>query len=138
MDNKRFNLASHWEELGESFQRICLKEIDFKDLMVINKGWNPTRKFRLLELRANRIRENQATVQAIEEQLTTQGILRFLQDHKQQAKSALQWLHIIQKPTDQWPRVPIVHNPRKFPGEEKDTRAKTRPPSARGRESQTQ
>ncbi|MBW0532600.1 hypothetical protein O181_072315 [Austropuccinia psidii MF-1] len=44
MDNKRFNLASHWAELGASFQRICLKEIDFKDLMVITKGWNPTRK----------------------------------------------------------------------------------------------
>ncbi|MBW0556410.1 hypothetical protein O181_096125, partial [Austropuccinia psidii MF-1] len=33
MDNKRLNLASHWEELGASFQKICLKEIDFKDLM---------------------------------------------------------------------------------------------------------
>ncbi|MBW0480690.1 hypothetical protein O181_020405 [Austropuccinia psidii MF-1] len=33
MDNKRFNLASHWAELGESSQKICLKEIDFRDLM---------------------------------------------------------------------------------------------------------
>ncbi|MBW0540263.1 hypothetical protein O181_079978 [Austropuccinia psidii MF-1] len=33
MDNKRFNLASHWAELGASCQRICVKEIDFKDLM---------------------------------------------------------------------------------------------------------
>ncbi|MBW0551712.1 hypothetical protein O181_091427 [Austropuccinia psidii MF-1] len=41
IDNKRFNLASHWAELGASFQKICLKEIDFKDLMVITKGWNP-------------------------------------------------------------------------------------------------
>ncbi|MBW0580098.1 hypothetical protein O181_119813 [Austropuccinia psidii MF-1] len=73
MDNKRFNLASHWEELGASFQSICLKEIDFKDLMVITKGWNHTRQFRLLEARANRIRENQATIQAIEEQLTQTG-----------------------------------------------------------------
>ncbi|MBW0467825.1 hypothetical protein O181_007540 [Austropuccinia psidii MF-1] len=37
--------------------------------MVITKGWNQTRKFRLLEESANRIRENQATIQAIEEQL---------------------------------------------------------------------
>ncbi|MBW0468915.1 hypothetical protein O181_008630 [Austropuccinia psidii MF-1] len=37
MDNKRFNLESHWEELGASFQKICLKEISFKDLMVITK-----------------------------------------------------------------------------------------------------
>ncbi|MBW0494167.1 hypothetical protein O181_033882 [Austropuccinia psidii MF-1] len=44
MENKRFNLASHWEELGESCQKICLKEIDFRDLMVITKGWNPRRK----------------------------------------------------------------------------------------------
>ncbi|MBW0485196.1 hypothetical protein O181_024911 [Austropuccinia psidii MF-1] len=41
--------------------------------MVITKGWNTTRKFRLLEVRANRIRENQATIQAIEEQLTQTG-----------------------------------------------------------------
>ncbi|MBW0468482.1 hypothetical protein O181_008197 [Austropuccinia psidii MF-1] len=73
MDNKRFNLASHWEELGGSCQKICIKEIDFKDLMVITKGWNPTRQFRLLEVRENRIRKNQATIQAIEEQLTQTG-----------------------------------------------------------------
>ncbi|MBW0506473.1 hypothetical protein O181_046188 [Austropuccinia psidii MF-1] len=73
LDNKRFNLASHWEELGASFQKICLKEIDFRDLMVITKGWNPTRNFRLLEVRATRIRENKATIQALEEQLTQTG-----------------------------------------------------------------
>ncbi|MBW0581407.1 hypothetical protein O181_121122 [Austropuccinia psidii MF-1] len=73
MDNKRFNLESHWEELGASFRKICLREIDFEDEMVINKGWNPTRKGRLLEERAQRIRENQATMQAIEEQLTQKG-----------------------------------------------------------------
>ncbi|MBW0491698.1 hypothetical protein O181_031413 [Austropuccinia psidii MF-1] len=73
MDSKRFNLASHWEELGESFQRICLKEIAFKGLMIITKGCNLTRQFRLLEVRANRIRENQATIQATEEQLTQKG-----------------------------------------------------------------
>ncbi|MBW0573163.1 hypothetical protein O181_112878 [Austropuccinia psidii MF-1] len=67
MDNKRFDLPSHWAELGASCQKICLKEIDFKDLMVITKGWKPTRQFRLLEARAQRIRENQATSQAIEE-----------------------------------------------------------------------
>ncbi|MBW0510084.1 hypothetical protein O181_049799 [Austropuccinia psidii MF-1] len=76
MDNKRLNLASHWEELGESCQNICLKEIDFKDLMIIAKGWNSTRKFRLLEVRANRIRENQAATQAIEEQLTKTGYIQ--------------------------------------------------------------
>ncbi|MBW0492265.1 hypothetical protein O181_031980 [Austropuccinia psidii MF-1] len=68
MDKKRFNLASHWEELGASCQMICLKEIPFKDVMVINKGWNPNRQFKLLEERATRLRENQATIQAIEEQ----------------------------------------------------------------------
>ncbi|MBW0575217.1 hypothetical protein O181_114932 [Austropuccinia psidii MF-1] len=70
MDNKRFNLAFHWLELGESFEKPFLKEIDFRDLMVITKGWNSTRQFGLLEVRANRIRQNQATIQAIEEQLT--------------------------------------------------------------------
>ncbi|MBW0508388.1 hypothetical protein O181_048103 [Austropuccinia psidii MF-1] len=62
-------LASHWEGLEERFQKICLKEISFKELMVMTKGWNPTRQFRLLEEKATRIRENQATIQAIEEQL---------------------------------------------------------------------
>ncbi|MBW0525184.1 hypothetical protein O181_064899 [Austropuccinia psidii MF-1] len=73
MDSKRLNLESHWEEVEASFQKICLKEIDFKDLMVITKGWNPTRKVKILEVRAKRIRENQATIQAIEEQLTQTG-----------------------------------------------------------------
>ncbi|MBW0565157.1 hypothetical protein O181_104872 [Austropuccinia psidii MF-1] len=41
--------------------------------MVITKGCNITRKFRLLEVRENRIRENQPTIQAIEEQLTQTG-----------------------------------------------------------------
>ncbi|MBW0487150.1 hypothetical protein O181_026865 [Austropuccinia psidii MF-1] len=73
MDNKRFNLASHWAELRASCQKIYLKEIPFKGLMEIARGWNPTRKFRLPEERETRIRENQATIQAIEEQLNQKG-----------------------------------------------------------------
>ncbi|MBW0465106.1 hypothetical protein O181_004821 [Austropuccinia psidii MF-1] len=73
MDNKRFNLAPHWAELGASYRKICNKEIDFRDLVVITKGWNTTRQLRLLEVRENRKRENQATIQAIEEQLTQTG-----------------------------------------------------------------
>ncbi|MBW0499819.1 hypothetical protein O181_039534 [Austropuccinia psidii MF-1] len=73
MGKKRFNLAANWVELGASFQKICLKGIDFRDLRIITKGWNPTRKLRLLEVRANRIRKNQATIQVIEEQLTQTG-----------------------------------------------------------------
>ncbi|MBW0580160.1 hypothetical protein O181_119875 [Austropuccinia psidii MF-1] len=38
MENKRFKLASHWAELGKSCQKSFLKEIDFRDLMVINKA----------------------------------------------------------------------------------------------------
>ncbi|MBW0532824.1 hypothetical protein O181_072539 [Austropuccinia psidii MF-1] len=76
MDNKRYNLASHWAELGASCQKICLKEVYFKDLMIITKGWNPTRQFRLLEVGANRISNNQATIQAIEEQLTQTGHIK--------------------------------------------------------------
>ncbi|MBW0565091.1 hypothetical protein O181_104806 [Austropuccinia psidii MF-1] len=55
MDNQRFNVPLHWEELGASSQKICPKEIDFKYLMVITKGWNPTRQFRPLEERETRI-----------------------------------------------------------------------------------
>ncbi|MBW0530313.1 hypothetical protein O181_070028 [Austropuccinia psidii MF-1] len=73
MDNKWFNLESHWEELEASCKKIGLKEIYFRDLMVITKGWNPTRKCRLLEVQANRIRDNKATAQAIEEQLNQTG-----------------------------------------------------------------
>ncbi|MBW0543191.1 hypothetical protein O181_082906 [Austropuccinia psidii MF-1] len=73
MDNKRFNLESNWAEIGASYQKICLKGIDFKDLVVITKGWNPTRQFKLLDARAQRIRENKATIQAIEEKLTQTG-----------------------------------------------------------------
>ncbi|MBW0476318.1 hypothetical protein O181_016033 [Austropuccinia psidii MF-1] len=83
MDNKRFNLASHWAELGSSCQKICLKEIDFKDLMVITKGWNPTKQSRLLEERATRTGENKATIKAIEEQLTQTGHTKILQAHKE-------------------------------------------------------
>ncbi|MBW0502275.1 hypothetical protein O181_041990 [Austropuccinia psidii MF-1] len=69
IDNKMFDLESHWKELGEIFQKICLKKIPFKDLILITKGWNPDRQFKLLEERATSIRENKATIQAIEEQL---------------------------------------------------------------------
>ncbi|MBW0508000.1 hypothetical protein O181_047715 [Austropuccinia psidii MF-1] len=72
-DKKRFILASHLAELGASLHKIFLKEIPFKDLMVITKGWNPTKKLRLLEEREVGIRENQATIQAIEEQLNQTG-----------------------------------------------------------------
>ncbi|MBW0464053.1 hypothetical protein O181_003768 [Austropuccinia psidii MF-1] len=73
MDNKRLKLASHWEELGESCWKICLRGIPFRDVMESTKGWNPTRKFRLLEERKTSIRENQATIQDIEEQLNQTG-----------------------------------------------------------------
>ncbi|MBW0534627.1 hypothetical protein O181_074342 [Austropuccinia psidii MF-1] len=73
MDNKRFNLASHWAEIVASFQKISLKEISFEDLTGITKYWNPTRQLRLLEERENRIRENQPPIQAIEEQLNHIG-----------------------------------------------------------------
>ncbi|MBW0467168.1 hypothetical protein O181_006883 [Austropuccinia psidii MF-1] len=69
MDKKRLNLAAPWEDLGAISHKICLKEITFKDTMVITKGWDPNRQFQLLEEREARIRENQSTIQAIEEQL---------------------------------------------------------------------
>ncbi|MBW0554460.1 hypothetical protein O181_094175 [Austropuccinia psidii MF-1] len=64
MDNRRFNLDSHCEGLGESCQKIFLK-----DLMVITNGWNPNRKFKILEERESRIRENQSAIQEMEEQV---------------------------------------------------------------------
>ncbi|MBW0493235.1 hypothetical protein O181_032950 [Austropuccinia psidii MF-1] len=67
MKNKRFNLASHWEELGAGFHKIFLREISFKDFMEITKGWNLNKNFRIVGEREDKIRENQATIQAIEE-----------------------------------------------------------------------
>ncbi|MBW0477918.1 hypothetical protein O181_017633 [Austropuccinia psidii MF-1] len=69
MDKKRLSVPSHLEELGECCQKVCLKEIHFKDLMVITKGGSSNRQFKVLVERAARIRENQATIQPIEEQL---------------------------------------------------------------------
>ncbi|MBW0477356.1 hypothetical protein O181_017071 [Austropuccinia psidii MF-1] len=76
MGNKRLKLPSYWEELGASFQKIYCKETDFKDLMVITKGWNHNRQFRLLEERETRIRQNYATIQAIEGKLTQTGHIK--------------------------------------------------------------
>ncbi|MBW0565822.1 hypothetical protein O181_105537 [Austropuccinia psidii MF-1] len=73
MDNKSFNSAAPWEEPRASFQKICLREIPFEELTEITKGWNPTKNFRFLEERATMLRENQATIQAIEEQLDQKG-----------------------------------------------------------------
>ncbi|MBW0522116.1 hypothetical protein O181_061831 [Austropuccinia psidii MF-1] len=41
--------------------------------MEITKDWNPTRQSSLLQERATRIRENQATIQGIEERLNQTG-----------------------------------------------------------------
>ncbi|MBW0481386.1 hypothetical protein O181_021101 [Austropuccinia psidii MF-1] len=67
MKNKRFNLASHQEELGVGFQKIFLREISFKDFIEITKGWNFNKNFRIVGEREAKLRENQATIQAIEE-----------------------------------------------------------------------
>ncbi|MBW0501740.1 hypothetical protein O181_041455 [Austropuccinia psidii MF-1] len=137
MDNKSFYLEYNWAELEAICQKICLKEIDFKELMIIAKGWNPTRQLRLLEVRANRIRENQATMQAAEEQLIRTGHSQIPSGSKGAGQISSPVASNHSKPNDQWPRVTIIHDPRKIPGEDKDTRAKTKSPSARGRESQT-
>ncbi|MBW0534992.1 hypothetical protein O181_074707 [Austropuccinia psidii MF-1] len=65
----RIPLGRTWSKFPEDmYQRDRLQRIYGK-----NKVWNPTRKFRLLEEMATRIRDNQATIQAIEEQLTQRG-----------------------------------------------------------------
>ncbi|MBW0510806.1 hypothetical protein O181_050521 [Austropuccinia psidii MF-1] len=69
MDKKRLKLPSHWKALGEGLQKICVKEMPLKANMVITKGCNPNRPFKLLEERAARIRENPGTIKAIEGKL---------------------------------------------------------------------
>ncbi|MBW0544731.1 hypothetical protein O181_084446 [Austropuccinia psidii MF-1] len=63
--NTRFNVASHWEELEANFHKICFREMCFKDVVEITKGWNPKGKLNLLEERAARIRENKVKIRAI-------------------------------------------------------------------------
>ncbi|MBW0472414.1 hypothetical protein O181_012129 [Austropuccinia psidii MF-1] len=139
MEKKRFSIESHWEKLEASCQKICLKEISFRDLMVITKGWKLTRQFRLLDERATRIGENQATIQAIEEKLNQTGntLIPSGSQGVDQTNSAVA-SHHSGTSRYQWPRVTILHNPRYFPGEDKDKREKTRHLSAKGRKSQTQ
>ncbi|MBW0540316.1 hypothetical protein O181_080031 [Austropuccinia psidii MF-1] len=135
MDNKRFNLASDWEELGVSCQKICLKEIAFRDLMVITKGWNPTRQFRLLEVRENKIRENQATIQAIEEQLTQTGHTE-IPSGSQEAGQISSPVASHHSETN----ISVAKSNHSSKSQEvskrrKGYKGKKRPPSARGRES---
>ncbi|MBW0516046.1 hypothetical protein O181_055761 [Austropuccinia psidii MF-1] len=111
MDNKRFNLESHWAELGASFQKICLRDIFFKESLEITKGCNPSSKFRLLEERATRIEENQATIQAIEEQLSHIGPTVIPSGSQVVDQPSSPVLQTIQAPADQWPRFTISHNP---------------------------
>ncbi|MBW0474332.1 hypothetical protein O181_014047 [Austropuccinia psidii MF-1] len=58
MDNKRFNLASQLAELGATCQKICLKEIDFKDICY-RRTTDPNREysdsFRLTSSRPNQL-----------------------------------------------------------------------------------
>ncbi|MBW0465565.1 hypothetical protein O181_005280 [Austropuccinia psidii MF-1] len=69
-------IVSTWQPVGRTWSKFP-EDLSQKDrlqtLMVISKGWNPTRQFRLLKVSANRIRENQATIQDMEEQLTQTG-----------------------------------------------------------------
>ncbi|MBW0498227.1 hypothetical protein O181_037942 [Austropuccinia psidii MF-1] len=111
MDNKRFKLTSHWAELGEIFHNICLKEIPFKDLMVITKVWNQNRQFKLLEERETRIRQHQATIQAIQERLNQTEPTLVPSGSQGVDNPTLQWLPTIQETAYQWPRVTILHNP---------------------------
>ncbi|MBW0507917.1 hypothetical protein O181_047632 [Austropuccinia psidii MF-1] len=106
--------------------------------MVITNGWNPTRQFRLLEVRANRIRKNQATIQAIEEQLTQTG--------HTQIPSGSQGVGQTSSPMDSHhlgtsrsvANSDHALQSQEVPGEDKDTRVKTRPLSTKGRKNQTQ
>ncbi|MBW0468875.1 hypothetical protein O181_008590 [Austropuccinia psidii MF-1] len=58
-------LGKNWSK----FPEYNSQKIPFKSLIIITKGWNPNRQLKLLEERETRIRESQATIQAIEEQL---------------------------------------------------------------------
>ncbi|MBW0480386.1 hypothetical protein O181_020101 [Austropuccinia psidii MF-1] len=138
MDNMKFNLASHWAEIEASFQKICLKVIDFKYLMVRTKDWNLTRHFRLLEVRANRIRANQATIQAIEEQLTQTGIIKIPSGSQEVGQTSSPVASHHSETSRSVAKSHHSSQSQEVSRKDKDTRAKTRPLSTKGRKSQTQ
>ncbi|MBW0480736.1 hypothetical protein O181_020451 [Austropuccinia psidii MF-1] len=60
-----FTLGKTWRKLPEDMSQIDI----LQKTLLITKGWNPNRRFKILEEREARIRETQATIQTIEEQL---------------------------------------------------------------------
>ncbi|MBW0516246.1 hypothetical protein O181_055961 [Austropuccinia psidii MF-1] len=106
--------------------------------MVKNKECNPTRHLRLLEVRANRIRENQATIQAIEEQQTQTGLT--------QIPSGSQQVGQTSSPVashDSGNRISVAksHHSSQYQGvsrRRQGYKGKKRPPSTKGRKSPTQ
>ncbi|MBW0554411.1 hypothetical protein O181_094126 [Austropuccinia psidii MF-1] len=106
--------------------------------MVITKGWNPTRKYILLEVRANGIRENQATIKAIEEQLNQTGHTQIPSGSQGagQISSPVASNHSITNRS-----VATSHHSsqyQEFLRRRQGYKGKKRPPSTRGRERQTQ
>ncbi|MBW0542304.1 hypothetical protein O181_082019 [Austropuccinia psidii MF-1] len=62
-------LGRTWNKFPEDMSQIDILQRPYGN----HQSWNSTRTFRLLEERSNGIRENQATIKAIEEQLTQTG-----------------------------------------------------------------
>ncbi|MBW0483904.1 hypothetical protein O181_023619 [Austropuccinia psidii MF-1] len=128
-------LGRTWSKLPEDFSQRERLERPYGNPQ---KSWNRTRQFRLLEVRANRIRENQATIQAIEEQLTQKGNTQILSvsqgaiqisspvasNHSETSRSVEKSHHYSQS--------------QEVSRRRQGYKAKTRPPSARGRKSLTQ
>ncbi|MBW0476716.1 hypothetical protein O181_016431 [Austropuccinia psidii MF-1] len=64
-----FTLRRTWHNHPEAMSQRA----PFNDLIEITRGWNPNRKFKLLEEREAKIMENQGTIQAIEEKSNQKG-----------------------------------------------------------------
>ncbi|MBW0559848.1 hypothetical protein O181_099563 [Austropuccinia psidii MF-1] len=110
MENKRFNQDSNYPELGEGFQEMFPKEIPFNNLVVIAKGWNSNKKFKLLEEGAARIRENQATIQAMEEKLNQKEHNLINSGSQGLNQKDYPLAQTTQAPANKWKRVTILHN----------------------------
>ncbi|MBW0579432.1 hypothetical protein O181_119147 [Austropuccinia psidii MF-1] len=110
MDNKRFNLAPPWAEPEASCHKLCLKEIDFKDVKVITKEEQLTQTGHTQIPSGSQGAGQISSPVASHHSETNRSVAK--SHHSSQSQEGL--------------------------GEDKDTRAKTRPPLARGRESQTQ
>ncbi|MBW0530190.1 hypothetical protein O181_069905 [Austropuccinia psidii MF-1] len=73
---KRFSLETQLEDFGTRIQKICLRNMTWVEYMQKMDGWHPNRQQTFLEEREARIKNNQETIQDIEEQWKEPNLIK--------------------------------------------------------------